>query len=706
MDRLGTVAANTVPQTLETRSAGISDLPLLLELHRPAKATLGPLPDEAFRDRLLSGHAILALSDGHPAGYVLFDVGSRAVIKLVHLCVDPRYRSGGIARALVNSIIEDHPGALAITARCRRDYPANAVWPRLGFQAEGETTSVAGRTLVRWRRRLARDLLTSGEDAPEEGAQRWAATADLNIALDLCTARSVGEVTRLALGSVGADDLELLCTPALLNELQGLEEDSLRRSVQLWTGSLRQPPPLRPNETTHLRRRLLDEVPTAIRPGSIVRDGFDVDHVVNAVGAGADVFLTRDDRLRELLGSFAAQRGVQILHPDHVAGALDELRRPGRYTPVQLIGTDLTIVLAPVAADESLSRAFLSCGLGEKRGDLVDRLRVARRTSEASVEILCSQGGNLGVVAKASLGPRRTLTVFRTAGTEAFTAARFLAARERYLAAEGGLTELVVVDPYMTPRVKSALLAEGFTLAPTGEYIGRQINRVITKAEAKRELEVESSELKPATVAQLERSLRPLKVIDGLPIVIIPIRDSYAETLFDGANNQACLFPKPHALGLSRENVYFRSHRNWPSSLSVPARILWLITRPLVRGPSHVRACSLLDGITIAPAERLHNRVGHLGAVTAAQAAGLAGDGPVMALRFSQTELLDESTPWPDLRDILAAAGCPANPVQSPRAVPSEVFEAVYRRGRRREAAAVLDQAALRQANPGGGQDN
>jgi len=58
---------------------------------------------------------------------------------IAHLCVHEKFRKGGVARLLFEEVkaqaqLRDLRG---VGLHCRRDYPATALWPRLGFAPRG-----------------------------------------------------------------------------------------------------------------------------------------------------------------------------------------------------------------------------------------------------------------------------------------------------------------------------------------------------------------------------------------------------------------------------------------------------------------------------------------------------------------------------------------------------------------------------------------
>ena len=111
----------------------------VIELGDTNSRTLGLLPYAAIKHAAEERRVLAFVEDGVVKGYVLFGKRVRTGhISLTHLCVDEGQRGQGIARTLVNGIIERHPQSAGIRLSCREDYEANAMWPELGFEPWGK----------------------------------------------------------------------------------------------------------------------------------------------------------------------------------------------------------------------------------------------------------------------------------------------------------------------------------------------------------------------------------------------------------------------------------------------------------------------------------------------------------------------------------------------------------------------------------------
>ena len=106
---------------------------------------------------------------------------------IVHLCVAPEHRRKKVAKALNESLVETTKHLRGIQLRCRRDYPANDMWPKLGYRIVDE---VPGRgkdamPLAVWRIDHGHADLFSELDKGAQVGNALRVAIDTNIFLDL-----------------------------------------------------------------------------------------------------------------------------------------------------------------------------------------------------------------------------------------------------------------------------------------------------------------------------------------------------------------------------------------------------------------------------------------------------------------------------------------------------------------------------------------
>ncbi|MDE0313338.1 MAG: GNAT family N-acetyltransferase [Candidatus Poribacteria bacterium] len=121
--------------------------------------TLGFLPRGALQSYLEQekGGVLGAKTDAEQlVGYLLYSANP-SYFRITHLCVLEKYQGQGIAKQLVNDLKNSATTQRSIKLNCRRDFPANTLWPELGFVALGEKPSRSrdGHFLTIWQLTLA-----------------------------------------------------------------------------------------------------------------------------------------------------------------------------------------------------------------------------------------------------------------------------------------------------------------------------------------------------------------------------------------------------------------------------------------------------------------------------------------------------------------------------------------------------------------------
>lgn len=405
-------------------------------------------------------------------------------------------------------------------------------------------------------------------------------------------------------------------------------------------------------------------------------------HLARAIEGGATYFVTCDDRV--LAGATAAERrfGLIVVTPESLLDRLDRQRSQDRYEPVVLQGTDLTEERVPGGDEDDFVAALLNHGEGEKSHLLKRALRTALAdTAHSEVRaVRSSAGGILGGVIRTTEQDALVVHRLRVGRADRVTdaVARQLVFGQRLFAADHGLSRVVLADPKPSPAVLRALDAEGFD----GERGHWQcvVRRGVYSAQAAA-LPVSDR----ATAAAFERRQWPTKVTGaGLPTFMISIEPAYAEQLFDTNLVAATLFPRSLTLGLGREHVYYRAPSH-AKLLTGPARLIWYVKggKP-GHQVGHVRAVSHLLEVTIDRPRTLYGRFARLGVWNQAQVEEAARrTGEAMALRLTDTELLDRPLALQELRSIYEDAGERFHAPQAPVSVPEHMFCLLYRRSSR-----------------------
>ena len=314
------------------------------------------------------------MDQGELMGYVLFDLpGNR--IKIVHLCVDPKYRGSGVARHLVDEVSKRHQTRVGIELACRRDFPASSLWPRLEFHPAGERPGRAttGSVLTVWFRDHGHPDLFSV--APQD---RELAAIDQMVLEDLVSDNPHGAESHYLIDDWVAELVELCVTDQVFHETNDCMDERRRLGLRRYATQCR-----------HIARSvgasedLLQKV-AELAPSAGTGDHR---HVALAVSGGADYFVTRDGPLLRHAEALARHFDIAVLRPEALIDRLDRARRQDRYEPAALQGTAISQSRLPANEQDDFAVALLNNAAGERLSSLRAVLRPAL-ADPASQEVM------------------------------------------------------------------------------------------------------------------------------------------------------------------------------------------------------------------------------------------------------------------------------------------------------------------------------
>ena len=661
---------------IEVEDGGV-EFNSVLALWRRDRKWLGFLPTEGFTDRAERGTLLAAVRGTAVVGYVLYDL-PRDRVKVVHLCVAEDQRGAGIARALIDEVSARHGERRGIQLACRRDFPANDAWPRLGFVARQERPgrSDARLPLTVWFRDHGHpDLFTF--DPETDAGDRFAVVLDHNVVIDLLGGR--GEANESAhLEDPWLTEYIVLCiTDEIDQEINKCEDATLREVMR--SGLLR----FRRLSTPAGVDGGWEALVPAIQAAAPQVDLADHHHLARAKAGGASHFVSRDGLLNEAKHRILAATGVQVMRPEELIAHVDQLRAEERYEPTALHATSVSI--GPVVGREAeFVRRFLNYAEGERKAHLEVELRkaLAQPAVYEALAVSDAAGTLVGGVVRQRDGDTIDVYLMRVGGNDrlSYAVARQLAYLQRCELADSGRSGRVVVqDQHPSGPVRYALGLEGYQWTDEG-----WVSEVRQGSHAINDLpEVPSVRGSDAVerAAAVERRLWPVKVTGAdLSTFVVPIRPAWAEQLFDSALAARTLFGRELGLGLSREHVYYRKPRN-ANGIAAPARLLWYVSgRTSGQSEGSIRAVSQLAEVSIGRPLTIHQRFARLGVYDANQVRDAADDrGRVMALRFTNTELFAKPIGLSDVRSIARGEGTSFVAPRSPRRIGEQLFIRLYR---------------------------
>jgi len=355
------------------------------KLWRRNSNTLGFFPEGAFAEALLKRTVLVAMEGGTSfLGYLLFRE-ARGQASITHLCVSEHHRGKGVARALMSHLISLTKGLRGIGLKCRRDFAASDLWPRLGFVAEREE---AGRghdrkTLVYWWR-ANRDENFFSQAASQLRETQICAVMDANVLFDLLDDPSPKTVPAHSLRADWLDgELELCVTDEIFNEIARSEDAATRDRSRTFAQSF----PCLPCQSGVFDRYhscVLDAYKKERAKDHLNRqEESDVRQIARAIAAEAPFFVTRDRVLLALAEMIEDRWNLVALHPTDLIVRLDEVKRASEYRPARFVGTSLS--LRRPKANELARIVSEFCNVRQGEGESAFRRRMQEYLAQPAV---------------------------------------------------------------------------------------------------------------------------------------------------------------------------------------------------------------------------------------------------------------------------------------------------------------------------------
>lgn len=677
---------HAVPVEVVLVQPNTDDMAAVLDLADAHRGTLGHMPWGALRLFAEQGRILAAKIDGEIAGYTLYDV-ARERVRIIHLCVAAEFRSRKVARALTDDLSDRHRELRGVFLKCRRDFPANQMWPALGFELRAE---VPGRgkeskpLCCWWRSHGHPDLFSEGV-----GDAETLVAIDHNVFLDLITDRpgTGPEEARVLDSDWLRGSIGLAITRETHNEIDknpSADERARQRSVLGRFLELDYPP----GRESEVRQAFDKRIPAEQVPPE---DKADVRHIISAAAGGARILVTRDEKMIGRYAEAAAETlGLRVLRPSDLVAHQDEVTSAARYRPVELQGTAYRVSDCGAETEPALMD-FLDNAGGERKSGFKALLReLASDPNTHRRWVRDPAGRALAVWATRVEHEERALVVplLRVHVHEAtgVTIGRKLLQSIKTEALKAGADRIWITDPHLHRGFVSDLEDDGFFQADDPQKRVAAVLDARSSTEAIAQLRGHPLEqrasaaiteaTRPAQVAVLERQLWPLKLLDrDVSNVVIPIEPHYADRLL--AFRQT-LLERPAELGLGRELVYYRTPRGNPA---VRSRIAWYASRSGADRVSAVVGVSRLVSVDVDRPERLHRRNSQLGVWDLPDIRQSAREGHASALRFADTELFVRPVLFERLKERAERSSKRLGTLQSPTVIDSQVFSWLYREG-------------------------
>jgi hypothetical protein len=609
-----------------------------------------------------------------------------------------------VAKQLVSVLVEKSKGLAGIGLWCRRDYDANKVWPRLGFAARAEKVgrSRTGSELTFWWLDHHQvDLFTRADG--DASTARIPIVMDASVFFDIVDKDSPDTVESKSLQADWLfDSIELQVTDEIFNEIDRREDRDQRKKHRAQAQSF----PIVRHDNARFQE-IRDSLRKLFPPVMSPSDESDLHQFAKTIAADIPFFVTRAEDQLSKADALYELHGLTVARPATLIVDLDQLRRESEYRPRRVAGSLKTIHLIKGGQEDALADRFQCDSLGESRHHFVREL-TAFLSSPANFKCHAIYDENKAALALLVYGSGKEgileMPLFRVArGSLAPTVARYLAKHSILTACREKRGVVVVSDTCVSQAVADALHESSFTykdgrwtrvvldFSASKEEIVQHVESLGKQFEDEKDLLSEiASGLREtpvtdaAKLAEFESFMWPTKILDAeIPSYIIPIQPGWAQHLFDEHLAGQELFGARADLALNCEAVYYRAKTL--CGLTAPARILWYVSQnDDFSGAGSIRASSRLEEFLVDTPKKLYTRYRRLGVYKWRNVYALAKEdvnNRIMAIRFSDTELLTKSILWPEMRNLLTAGGIRSQ-IQTVTRIPSKLFASLYVRGK------------------------
>lgn len=669
----------------------------VIDLGREHRATLGFMPHGGFQDHAEKKCILAAIEGDRVCGYLMFRI-SREEAVIVHLCIRPDCQRSGVARKLFNEFRNRTVHLRAAVLRCRRDFPADALWPKLGFVAYGESPgrSEAGKILTHWRLNYGEVNLFSDQAAVDHARLGVVMDANIVYAINPINGEDKPEAKALLADWLG-ELVELRVTEEMFNEINRHADQSKRTSSKAFIQSFN-PISTSPDE--------FDKAQALLKPffagRSRTSDDSDFRQLVHAIANNMTAFVTCDGPLLELSDSVFEKFGLRILRPSELIVQLDTLENEEAYRPSSLAGTHIQLKRATANLDESWGRVFQNTKTGETQGAFRKVINDAFAQTEyfRVLEVLGGEGEPLALfILDWSKSHELRIPLLRICESKmSSTLARHILFYFAKRAVEKGRSIVRIFDRCIQPIFADAVSIE-FRPNAFGDWIKVCLKGIGTGQNASDMLTTLSqmtseplallnpvadslndpAKFKASTTAwNFERDFWPYKLSDGNQrSFIISIQPRWAKHLIDQRLAEDELLKADPAVATNRECVYYRSsYQKQPVPFS---RVLWYVSGEV----GQICAASLVSEVEIGTAKELFRKNRRYGVYHWNDVLEKAdGDpmGNLMAVRFSETEEFKKPIPRLDVEKILK--GYSINTMfLSPTEIPTAAFLQLYQQG-------------------------
>jgi len=649
----------------------------LFALYRTQSGTLGFLPRGAFEESIMKQRVIIASDDsGALIGYLLFRVTDQKAI-ITHLCVSTALRQRGVATALLTKLKQETTSLDGIKLKCRRDYIASRLWPKVGLVAKG---SAVGRgadaaELVVWHLdHCPNDLLS----APP--SSKTLVAIDANVFVDLTLVDRANADVSGALTEDWLDELiELVVTSEIYNDINRCPDPTLRQSSKgRVTGfhEIRGPVVDVDRKVNELKRLYAGQAQIS------ESDISDIKHLAYASVAGVRYFVTRDEKLLAKAPDILSRHDVHVMTPVELVLSLDRIEREQEYQPQRLAASSFSTKRLDAANIDTALEQF-RVHPHERVNEFRDLLHSSLTDSrEHNVHVASNASGYMAALLawkRDESGEIRVSLLRQSSEAMAPTVLRHMLMKRIIDAAKEKCVSIRIVESRLIPKVLLALSELGFINTGSG-WVKPLLHGFWTIHQIAEKLTRFGITIsKTSQPNGLSTIIWPGKLqAEAIKYYIVPIQAQWAEHFFDvelASQRLPMVSGIKEDLHLGVEGIYYSASK---VRLEAPAHILWYVSEGNEGlGSMQIKATSCLREVVHDSAKSLFGRFRRLGVYEWRDLMATAKQNKaaeLMALRFSHTELFPRPV---DLAN-LPSFGIKAH-FMGPRQITAVQFEQIYR---------------------------
>ena len=692
-------------QVIDERSLYLQQV---IDLGDANSKTLGFFAKDGFIKHAKKKLIIIAVdSQSQLLGYLMYAIRRKdRCVRLIHLCIDQRYRGQKVARKLVEYLKQRTREYQGISLHCRRDYGIDRMWRKLGFICAGEKSAKSKNNfLTHWWLDYGQLNLFSNRDR-QVTESSLCAMLDLAIFQELCfsTAESNLEVFSLL-----ADWLKPEITFCLTDEasfqINSIEDSYKREKLYNFAFSF-------PKLDYDNIESLSDYVISFCQEYNLSLNHFSRPHLIKTIASQAQIFITQNKSLLDIRDKIYDRFGLSLKTPTEIITQIDELNYRPNYQPVKLAGTQLKVIRIKKGQAAKLVASFREGETTAEFFQKISQLITERDRFECWVIYDGADFIGLYVYARQNNYELEIPLLRIKASSLAVTLADHVIYQATLISATENRQFTKITDSFLSPTVIEAIqqkntfskvsntwLRANFSLVDTKDNLLDRIIDSVTNlsSEYNRYSKIASSYKNELgtdyddNLLDLERLFFPAKISDvEIPTFIIPIKPYWAQQLFDAnLSNQTLFGASKIELALNKEAVYYKS-KNAPRLLKpgTTGRILWYVSSDRdsgFRNINSIRACSILEEVIVSKPLDLYRRFRNLGIYSDQDILKVAKgdrDQEIMALRFSHTELLSNPIRFNKIREILNKRVT----IQSPTFIDKEDFVSIYILGKEKSS--------------------